>query len=201
MREWYPGQMIPQYNTELFIDIFETPEQFVSECKASPLLSYKNGNETKYFLTDENLTKLFWLIFSRHGNDPIANMSIGQFKTKMFAIIFQYGPTWQRRLELQIEARALTTDEASQGTFSVYNHAFNDSTIIQDQANIDGELKFVNDQNVSKYRKGKTDTIVNLWEILKVDVTDSFLNKFDKLFKIVDGPEDLTIYTTVITED
>lgn len=191
---------IPKYNTRYFTQIFESDEMFVSECYNSGLLTFKKNNETKYYVNEENLKILYRLLFARHGNDPIQNYDEEQFKYKVYGIIFQYGPTWQKRLELQNEVRALTIEEASSGTLSIYNHAFNDASEIPlSPENNNGELRFVNDQNVSKYKKGKTDTVMQLWEILKVDITDSFLNKFDKLFKTV-GDTDPYIFMTYVED-
>lgn len=193
-------KQIPKFNTKLFREIFETAEGFISDYKESGLANYTLNGVTKQYVSDENLRVLYHLIFSRHANDPIRNLDQGQFKYKVFAIIFQYGPTWQKRLELQNEARSLTTEQASVGTFSVFNHAYNDASDVQSAGAINGELQFVNDQNVSKYKKGKTETILSLWEILKADITETFLEKFDPLFKIV-GDTNPELYITYYEED
>lgn len=78
------SSMIPQYDTKLMTEIWEEAEDFVYD--------YKHvGIPTT--ISDANATTLFYLLYARYGNNPIANYDENQFKYKMFSIIFQYGPT------------------------------------------------------------------------------------------------------------
>ena len=86
------SSMIPQYDTKLMTEIWEEAEDFVYD--------YKHvGIPTT--ISDANATTLFYLLYARYGNNPIANYDENQFKYKMFSVIFQYGPTWEKRLSVQ----------------------------------------------------------------------------------------------------
>lgn len=73
----------PEYGTMLFSDIWEDASEFREDYTAVGL-----GG-----LQDASLDTLFWLLYARYGNSPIANRSVDQFKIKAMATIFQYGPT------------------------------------------------------------------------------------------------------------
>lgn len=76
--------MIPQYDTKLFTEVWDNVSDFVYD--------YKNvGIPTT--ISDANATTLFFLLYARYGNSPIANYDIEQWKYKIFSVIFQFGPT------------------------------------------------------------------------------------------------------------
>lgn len=180
------GQMIPQFNTEIFTDIYDNETDFLND--------YKN-NGIPALLKDESIKTLFYLLYARYGNSPIANKDINQFKYKLFSIIYQYGPTWEKRLEIQSQIRGLTLEDAAEGSRSIYNHAYNpeNGPSTQDTE----ELDFVNDQNVSKNKKAPLEAAMGLWDMLRVDVSETFLKEFTKLFLRVVRPQRTYIYTTI----
>lgn len=47
------------------------------------------------------------MLYARYGNNPIANYDETQFKYKVFSVIFQYGPTWEKRLSVQETLRGM----------------------------------------------------------------------------------------------
>lgn len=79
--------MTPQYSTVLFTDVWNDVNEFKTEFTESPF----NGAISA--LNPDNLSLLFYLLYARYGNNPIANRDVNQFKYKLFSIIFQYGPT------------------------------------------------------------------------------------------------------------
>lgn len=88
--------MIPQYDTKLFVDIFDDAGTFV--------YYYKHvGIPTT--ISEQNAYTLYYLLYARYGNTPIANYDEEQFKYKIFSIVFQYGPTWEKRLAVQKDLR------------------------------------------------------------------------------------------------
>lgn len=90
--------MIPQYDTKLFTDVFDDAGSFV--------YYYKNiGIPTT--ISDANARTLYYLLYARYGNNPIANYDEEQFKYKIFSVVFQYGPTWEKRLSVQETLRGL----------------------------------------------------------------------------------------------
>lgn len=78
------SQMKPRYDTKLFTEIYNSAADFVADYKSV-------GIPTT--ISDANATTVYYLIYARYGNDPIANFDVNQFKYKLFGIIFQYGPT------------------------------------------------------------------------------------------------------------
>ena len=186
--EWEitPGQMIPQYNTVLFTDVYKNVESFIDDYKTCQI---------PQLLKEDSIKTLFYLLYARYGNNPLANLDINQFKYKVFAIIFQYGPTWEKRLELQKEIREMSVEEARLGATSIYNNALNPETAPSTQTL--EELSFINSQNTSKYKKSKTDAFTHLWELLRFDVSEEFIKKFRVLFDPIPRPDRTYIYTTV----
>lgn len=104
------SRMIPQYDTKLFTDIWNRATEFIYD--------YKNvGIPTT--ISDTNANTLYYLLYARYANNPIANYDEEQFKYKVFSIIFQYGPTWEKRLSIQQTLRGLQLEDlVSDGTFS-----------------------------------------------------------------------------------
>ena len=95
-------EMIPQYDTKLFTDIFDDVGTFV--------YYYKNiGIPTT--ISDQNARTLYYLLYARYGNNPIANYDEEQFKYKIFSVVFQYGPTWEKRLSVQNTLRGLQIED------------------------------------------------------------------------------------------
>lgn len=94
--------IIPQYDTKLFTDIWDESSKFVYD--------YKHvGIPTT--ITDSNATTLYYLLYAKYANNPIANYDENQFKYKVFSIIFQYGPTWEKKLSIQDTLRGLQLDD------------------------------------------------------------------------------------------
>jgi hypothetical protein len=71
----------------------------------------------------------------------------------MFSVIFQYGPTWEKKLDIQEKLRDLTEAEILAGAKAIYNHAFNPETT-PSTASLE-ELNYINDQNITNYKKSK----------------------------------------------
>lgn len=92
------SKILPEYTTKLLTDIWDEASKFVTD--------YNNvGIPTT--ITDANATTLYYLLYAKYGNNPIANYDENQFKYKIYSTIFQYGPTWEKRLSVQSELRAL----------------------------------------------------------------------------------------------
>ena len=104
------SNMIPQYDTKIFTDIWNRVSEFIYD--------YQHvGIPTTISTT--NATTLYYLLYARYANNPIANYDEEQFKYKVFSIIFQYGPTWEKRLSIQQTLRGLQlADLVDDGSFS-----------------------------------------------------------------------------------
>ena len=187
------SRMIPQYSTQLFCDIYEDAETFKEEFLESPFAGSISAT------SPDNVTLLFYLLYSRYGNNPIANEDITQFKYKLFATIFQYGPSWEKRLDIQKKLRELSDDEILKGSKAIYNTALNPSTA-PSTATLE-ELNYINSQNTTNYKKSKMDAYAQLWELIDTDVTEDFLVKFRRCFKMFVSAEKPLLYVTEEDEE
>ena len=177
--------MIPMYNTVKFTDIYETDKEFLEDYKSVKI---------PQTLSEDVATTLYYLLYSRFANSPIVNNDVNQFKYRLFATIYQHGPTWDKRLSIQARLRTLSEDEIRTGFRQISNRALNPDSDPSTQ-DLD-ELTYVNSQDVTKSKKSILASYQELWDMLKIDVTDEFLNKFKPLFKQVVIPEHTYIYAT-----
>lgn len=88
----------PRFDTKLFSEIWERADEFIQDYQT---------NGIPMTITTVNATTLYYLLYARYGNNPIANYDEEQFKYKVFSIIWSNGPTWQKRLEVQNTLRGL----------------------------------------------------------------------------------------------
>ena len=158
--------------TKKFTDIYPDYNTFETDYTGSPL----NGA-----ITNDNLEILYYLLYAKYGNSHITNMDENQFKFKLFSTIWKYGPTWEKKLEIQGNLRELSEDELLVGAKAIYNHAFNPETTPTTQ-DLE-ELEYINDQNTTNYKKSVMEAYGQLWGLLATDVTESFLANFSVLFK------------------
>jgi len=177
------NNMIPQYDTKLLTEVWESVNDFCYDYQ-------HNGIPTS--ISVNSAMTLYYLLYSKYGNNPIANFDEEQFKYKIFAIVFQFGPTWEKRLDVQKKIRELTVDELREGSFAKHNHAYNPT----EASTSDEVLDYINEQNTTKYNKSKMDAYGQLWELLKFDVTGEFLSKFQGCFKQFVNPERTYIYVS-----
>ena len=91
-------EMFPQYDTKLMTDVWGQASDFLTD--------YQNAG-IPTTISNQNATTLYYLLYAKYGNTPIANYDENQWKYKMFSIIFQYGPTWEKRLDIQTTLRGL----------------------------------------------------------------------------------------------
>lgn len=181
--------MIPEYSTITFTDVWDNIDDFKFDLSNSPFNAC---------LTQDSVNILFYLLYARYGNNPIANRDINQWKFKVFSVMFQYGPTWEKRLDIQSKLRAISDDDLLLGAKAIYNTALNPST--QPSTGSLDELTYINSQNTTNYKKSKMEAYSQLLELLEVDVTEEFLVKFKKCFKVFVAPEKPLLYVTD-TED
>lgn len=176
--------MIPQYNTRLFKNLYDE-EEFIKD--------YKN-NGLPVTISEDSAKVLYWLLYAKYANNPVANLDLNQFKMRLFATVFQYGPTWEKRLEIQERLRDLSEEDIRLGYKSIANRALHPD--VEPSTGSLEELPFIDSQNTTTGKKGIIDGYSQLWMLLKVDVTTEFLDKFKNLFKVVVMPENPLLYIT-----
>lgn len=175
--------IIPMYSTKKFTEIFDdygTFKYHYINCGIPQTIGSDDSVSTS------NLQTLYYLLYARYGNSPITNYDQNQFIYKVFSIIYMYGPSWEKRLDIQAKIRNLSEAELLKGSKAIFNHALNPGEIAAEGASSttnQPELQYINDQNVTNYTKSKMDAYMQQWDLIDTDVTSEFLNKFSKLFK------------------
>ena len=178
------------YRTRKFTDIYPDVTTFTND--------YNNiGIPTT--ITSENISTLYYLLYAKYGNSHIANSDETQFKYKLFGTVFSYGPTWEKRLDMQNELRTMSDDELIKGSKQIANHSYNPSTA--PSTSTLEELTTINEQNTNNYKRGKLDAYAFLWDLLATDVTTEFINKFKSLFLVIVEPQLPLWYVTDLNEE
>lgn len=178
-------EMIPQYDTKLFSEIWEDAESFLED--------YNNvGIPTT--ISTQSATTLYYLLYAKYANNPLANYDETQFKYKVFSLIYSYGPTWEKKLSIQTRLRSLSEDDLIKGSKAIYNTALNPSDA-PGTGTLE-ELDYINSQNTTNYKRSIMEAYGQLWNLLSTDVTTEFINRFKICFKMVVRPERTWIYVT-----
>lgn len=176
------------FYTKTFAEVFPSFSHFKADYEESELDAEGNS------LAENSLKSLYYLLYARYGNSHIIFYDDMQFKYNVFSTIFMYGPTWERRLNLQSKLRALTDEELTAGTIANHTHAYNPSSLSEE------EINYINEQNKTKYTKSKLEGYAMGAQLLEKDITKEFIDKFQKLFIKVIVPYSPLYYTTNITE-
>ena len=172
------------YRTRTFADIFPDKTQFLTEYGTNGVTAAVVAQTEKKPITDKSAEILYFMLYAKYGNSSIASSDENQFKYKLWTTIYEYGPSWEKRQEIQQKLRTLTDDEINATTMMIYNHAFYNGS--EPAVEI---LPGIDPQNTTKGKRGKLEGIGMLWEMLVTDVTEQFLGQFKKLFIKVVMPQ------------
>ena len=159
------------FRNRKFTEIFDNANSFLE--------AYKN-NGIPTTIADEHVITLYYLLYAKYGNSVIASSDENRFKYELFSIVFEHGPVWQKKLELQGKIRALTDDEIFEGSRQIYNNAANPST--DPDVMTDDELDYINSQSVTKNRRGRLEAYGLLNDMLDENYTSTFIRRFNILF-------------------
>ena len=176
------------YRTRKFKQIFPDTDAFVAEVMASDLS----------VIEEKDLRTIYALLYARYGNSSIASDDENQFKYGIYSIIFMYGPTWAKRLEVQKSLRELDINELQTGGKAIYNTALNPGS--QPSTAALTELTYINQQNTTNYKKSKAEAYSILLSLLETDITKQFIDKFNKLFVCIVQPDYPLYYATTPEE-
>lgn len=182
------------FRTRTFANIFEEEDVFNQTLKEC-------GVPLK--ITEESLSTLFYLLYARYGNSHIASYDENQFIYKVASTIFMYGPTWEKRIEIQDKLRDLSLEDGSdifKGSQAIYNSANAPGTSLADNVGPDGKVDYISGQNTTDYRKSKLEGYATLASLLETDVTKEFLDKFANLFLKIVEPYSPLWYVTEVEE-
>lgn len=160
------------FATNTFKEIFPNIEEFKE--------FYENNGLPKIFKKEQSLTTLYYLLYARYANSHIASSDEGQFKYAMFSIIFQYGGTWEKELEIQEQVRALDIESLRDAGSNIYQHAYNPGTPAD--GNIEQIIDYTNEATKSTSKKAIANAYLELDALLKRDVSNYFIARFKDLF-------------------
>lgn len=190
------------YRNNKFGEIYPDVETFQADYEA-----FNKDILDNKFQFPETVKTLWLLLAAKYGDSTVASANQDQFKLKLFSTIFMYGPTWEKRLDVQKQIRELDIDDLRQGGKAIYNSALNPSNAVYDASgeynggtNTMEELKYINQQNTTNYKKSKAEAYATMIQLLNTDVTSTFLSKFRKLFLTVVSPEVPLWYITDRTD-
>lgn len=180
MNKNYNGSLFPPIVGDklkpTFSDVWQSAEEFIKDYEDIPIPNT---------ITNETAATLFYLLYGKFGNDVIASSDTMRFKVRLFSLVYQYAPTWEKRLQIQEKLRSLTDDEIAKGSVQIYNDAENPTDIGEATGTEQTELlKYINRQNVTHNKKGKLESYALLDSLLRTDVTEQFLAKFKPLFSM-----------------
>ena len=181
--------MIPMYNTKTFNDIYSNASDFLTD-----YTNYETSISNVNKIANEFVTITWTLLTAKYGNTPMANMSEDMFKIKLFSIMFQYAPTWCKRLEMQKEIRQLSIADL-QGTQKFISNMASNPQTTPSTADLT-EIDFIDRQQTSNQLSGKALAYSRLAELLETDVSEFYVGCFHKLFKKVLVPDADYIYVT-----
>lgn len=173
------------FDTRTFGQIFPTAADFVEAYKT-------NGLPTT--IKEETANTLFYLLYARYGYNHIADYNETQTIYGIFSTIWQYGPTWEKRLTIQKELREMSEADLMASSKTIYNHAYNPSTA-PSTSSLE-ELTHINDQNTENRRRSKIEAYSILQGMLEKDVSEEFLNKFKHFFMPITAPKYPTVFAS-----
>lgn len=179
-----------------FQEVWEKASDFVTDYQTSGVNTSAQAAGFNQ-ITDAELTMIYYLLYSRYGNNPYASDDLYRFKYSLFSTIFMYAPTWLKRMDVQNKLRNLTDDELINGTISIMSNAATPGESKAPTELING----INTQNVASTKKSKIAAYADLVDLLKTDVTDQFLDKFKKLFLYVVAPQFPYLYKNKIIQE
>jgi hypothetical protein len=173
-----------RYDTKTFADVFPDETTFVS--------SYAETKMPNLFKDQSTLTTIYYLLYAKYGRAHVATDDPFQFRAQIASIVFQYGPNWEKNIEIQKALRSLTHEQIVQGGKAIYNHAYNPGSE-PTTATLE-ELTTINEQNVTNYKKNPVEGYAHLVALLEDDFTERFLAKFVTLFVVIMAPTSRLLY-------
>lgn len=192
MNNWPQSSNYRAYATRSFKEIFSSIEEFKE-------FYYTCGLPT-VFKSSDSITTLYYLLYARYANSHIMSSDEGQFKYQMFSLIFQYGGTWEKELEIQKQVRGLNIEDLRDAGTNIYQHAFAPGTSIENQGGVEAIIDYTNEATKSTTKKALANAYLELDALLKRDVTNYFISRFKDLFTPFAFSQYNATYTTE-TED
>lgn len=167
-----------------FSEVWDEPtdlySEYITEFPSTGLLKVPDSFNWQIF---------YYLCVGRWGNTEIIvpDSSLPRWKARFFSTVFQFGPNWAKQLEIQAKLRDLTEEDLMKGGLMVSTNALNPAE--KPSETFDGldvpKVETIQQQATSQSRRSKLDAYAALSSLLRTDVTESFLVRFDSLFKSI----------------
>lgn len=170
------------YRNLLFTQVWNKYQDFLADYQASKLKS----------VADTQLQTIFYLLYAKYGNSQIKSNDVNQFKYKLWSIIYSYGPTWAKQLDIQKKLRELNEDELTRSAKQILNRATNPGT--KPGTSSLEELTYINEQNTRSLKRSKVEAYAVLAGLLNASLTQEFIDRFAVLFNNIVQPEEVAIY-------
>lgn len=183
----YNDTIYGSFRGRTFTEYYPNVEEFITDYQSLGIPA---------LLSTDTARTLYYLLYAYYGNSVVSSSDANRFRYNLFSIIWQYGPTWEKRLEIQTKVRALTDDEIFSGSKQIANHAYNPSTA-PSTASL-SELEYIDQQNTMSWRRSKLEGYSQLAMMLDTDVTAEFLRQFRRLFITIVEPQAPLVYDTEV---
>lgn len=176
------------YLNMTFADIYSDYEEFKEDAKgmAAKLIPID--------FTDESLEVLYYLLLAHYGNNSIASSDINRFKLNLFAIVYQHGGTWQKKVTLQTAIRTMKEEDTRVGSREISNHAYNPATPAS-TASLD-EITYIDQQSSRGHKKSLLEAYAEVSALMEEDITENFIARFKSLFLWIVSPQRPLWYVT-----
>lgn len=168
--------------TMKFCEYYNTFDDFKTKYNAMPTFLK--------VLNDAQLEKVYYLLMGEYGNSSFANMSVEISNQRIFNTIYEFAPIYFKKREIQeaILALNMNSDDVLAGTTAIYNSAANDGSLPSTQTT--NELGYIDNQNVTKYKRTKLEGYANYYDLLSNDPSKDFIAKFRPIFsKFIEFPD------------
>ena len=162
--------------TMTFSEIYSSLDEFITDYNELGLLAIP-------FSSDSTLKLIYTVLMGEYSSSSISNMSVDQFKIRLFTLIMSYGPTLERELSIRADLLSMTPEELQISAKAIYNQSNNPS--VRPTTDTMDELTTINAQNVTKHVRSKLDAYNYLLNLIRGDPVSEFVRRFRKLFIIV----------------
>lgn len=174
------------YRNPTFTQVFPDSTTFWAMYQDSDIYKTDNNLTINNRIDSKHAMILHGLLYAKYGNSVIASSDVERFKYGVWALIYQHGPSWVAKLDLQSKLRNMPDADLIQSDINIVNHAYNTATTI---TSVDTPILNVNEQTSSTNKRNKADAYARLYDFINNDVTGQFLDKFKPLFLKVVMPE------------
>lgn len=175
-----------EFQNKTFSQVWQYADTMVSDYlygDATGIIFPKNDEVTDAAIRNP----IFPLLYYRFAARQIANSDENLFKSKVFSIIYIYGPEFLKELEIKKKLRGLSEDDILAGSKQVANVSTSPGQALTEP---DEQLQGVDQQTRMKWTKSKMEGYANLLSLIDSTFIERFVSRFDKLFKKVTiGPK------------